>query len=177
LLTKELGKALSGAAKAALANPAVRKAAQEAFATAIASSASLLAVQLKHVAKARSDDASDDSPIGQNVTPGFSAVREDFDEDPGMATLGELEESIHLVERVTVSFVHRTSGRDVRDDRRGFTPYAYQKKASDDFTVSDFIRRRLAGHERSGLKAVVRLGNGKAAHGATKLREVRKGYE
>jgi hypothetical protein len=155
------GKTLAEALKTAAKKPAVRQAVQEGLATVVAAGAGLIAKQMQNAGKT--------SPADD--------LKEDVEEDPGMNTLGEVEESIRRVERVVVSFVHRKSGRDVRDDRRGFTPYGFVNKAPNDQRVSDFILHRLVNYETHGLKAIVKYKNGKNAHGSTRLSEVRETYD
>jgi hypothetical protein len=164
------GKTIVETLKSAAKNPAVRKAAQEALATVVAAGAGLIAKQMENAGKTSPPDDSKEATNAQTL-------KKEVEEDPGMATLGEVEESIRRVERVVVSFVHRKSGRDVRDDRRGFTPYPFVNKAPEDLRVSDFIRRRLADYERHGLKAIVKYENNDHAHGGTRLSEVRETYD
>jgi hypothetical protein len=111
------------------------------------------------------------------VAPTKEMADDEIEEDPGMATLGEVELSIRKVEKLDVAFVHQT-GRDARSNKRGFTPYMYQYKLSDDYTVSNLINKRLAGpYEHHGLKIVVKYADGAIAMGGTRLGKVRETFK
>jgi hypothetical protein len=106
-----------------------------------------------------------------------AAVERTLEEDPGMATLGEVEQAIFEVEKVKVSFRH-PSGRDARSNKRGFTPYSYQKKLNSDYTVANFIKQRIAPlYEHHGLRIVVTFQDRSIAHGGNMLRQVRESFE
>jgi hypothetical protein len=168
-MASSIRKQIVAAVKGALENPEVRGALLAAVMPAIQAAGDALGSRVRSfgerdVAESRGVD---EDPNGEPL----------IEEDPGMATLGEVEAGIRRVEKVDVVFIHRKSGRDARDDRRGFPPYSYQKKIGDDFAVAELIRRRLDGYERHGLKAVVKDGFGYPVHGSTHLRSVRATYD
>jgi len=97
--------------------------------------------------------------------------------NPGLATLREVEVAIRKVEKLSVTFL-REDGRSARSSTRGFTPYMYQYKLSDDFTVTDLINRRLRGpYQHHGLRIVVLHSDGSVAMGGNRLRTVRETFK
>lgn len=168
-MAKEFRKTLTQVVKHAAKNPIIRTAAQEALAAVMTASASFISTRINGQKNSAPDllHAQDDL---------IDSQIEDVEEDPGMATLGEVQDTINRVERLTVVFVYPKSGRDVRDDRRGFTPYPFVNKINDDLTVSDLIRRRFGDYERHGLKAVIKDYDNNIVHGGTRVREVRRTF-
>ena len=168
-MANDFRKALTAAVETAAKNLAFRKAAQEGLTAIMAAGVVLIAKKAQTI---------NESPTISPVTMvSDETLADDVEADPGMATLGEIEESIQRVERVIVSFAHRNSGRDVRDDRCGFPPYQFVNKVSDDFTVSDLIRRRFSDYERHNIKAIVKNSRNEIMYGGTRLREVRKTFD
>lgn len=95
-----------------------------------------------------------------------------------MATLGEVEEAIFEVEKVDVAFVHPSSGRDARSNKRGLTPYPHRNKLNGEYTISDLIRLRLSPlYDHHELKIVVKYEDGAVANGGTKIARVRKTFQ
>lgn len=162
-MAKLFGKSIINIVK----HPATRKAAEE-FA------AMLLAFAADRFAERRARQTSSDRGSGP-VDPDDDVLATS-DDDPGRATLREVEDEIFAVERVRVSLTHRASGRDARGDRRGFAHYSYVYKLSGDYTVSDLIRRRLIDYESRGLKPVVKYADNTQAQGGTRLSQVRSTY-
>lgn len=104
------------------------------------------------------------------------AAEGDIDEDPGLATLGEVEEAIRRVEKFDVVFT--LSGRAAGSNKRGFTPYPYQNKLNDDYDVKAYLGQRIIGYyAHHGLGIEVRRADGAVAAGGTKLRTVRETYK
>ncbi len=106
---------------------------------------------------------------------------EEFEEDPGLATLGEVEDAILEVEGFRVSFTH-SSGRNARSNKRGFPPYQYQKKLNDDFSVKAYLKRRISYTygsllEEHGMTAVVEYADGAKVMGGAHLVTVRDSYK
>ena len=92
-----------------------------------------------------------------------------------MTTIGGYQSKVRRVEGFEIRVTYR--GRDVRDDMRDIgKQYLYDRQAKDDFTVKDFVGKRLKAVLKEGWNVDVLMGNGKAAHGARKLASVRKSY-
>jgi hypothetical protein len=169
LMASTLRKQLVAAVKGALENPEVREVLVAAIMPAIQAAGDALASRVRSFGDRASAEVREANEGGSDEPL--------IEEDPGMATLGEVEADIRRVEKVDVAFLHRISGRDARDDRRGFLPYAYVNKIGDDVAVAELVRRRLSGYEKHGLKAVVKDASGDPVHGGTHLRSVRASYD
>ncbi len=93
-----------------------------------------------------------------------------------MTTVGGYQSKVRHVEGFDVRVSHR-DGRNVRDDMRDIgMQYVYDRQAKDEFTVKEFIRKRLKPVLNEGWRVAVLMGDGKAAHGGRKLASVRKSY-
>lgn len=102
---------------------------------------------------------------------------EDLEEDPGLATLGEIEDKIFEVEGFFVRFTH-ADGRNARSNKRGFAPYPYQSKKHPTTTVSSYLKLRVDEHYgHHGLKTVVIFKDGAIAMGGNQLGTVRESYK
>lgn len=99
-----------------------------------------------------------------------------LEDEPGLATLGEVERAIYDVEKVQVAFLD-PSGFAVQSNRRGLLPYPFQRKSPSDDTVSVFIEQRLAPfYEHHGMRIVLKAPNGLAVPGETMLGQVRESF-
>jgi hypothetical protein len=99
-----------------------------------------------------------------------------LEDEPGLATLGEVERAIYDVEKVRVAFLD-PSGFAVQSNKRGLLPYPYQRKSPSDDTVSAFIEQRLAPfYEHHGMRIVLQAPDGLAVPGETILGHVRESF-
>lgn len=93
-----------------------------------------------------------------------------------MATIKSVERSIRQLEGFDVRFRHEHDGRDVRSDRRNLPGFGYERRAKDDFSVSEWKRQRF-GRKYPSFAVDVLNYDGSVAHGAKKLENVRKTYD
>lgn len=99
-----------------------------------------------------------------------------LDEDPGLATLHDVQRMIFEVEKVKVVFIH-PSLEEVAPSKRAFVPYPYKRKVPNDTTVSAFVHQRLAPfYELHGLRGVVQNPDGSPVAGETTIRDIREAF-
>jgi hypothetical protein len=90
-----------------------------------------------------------------------------------MVTVKTVEKHIRDIEQFAVRIKH--NNRDLRSDRRGLPPYAYERKAKNDMTVDEWRQNRFRPNYY-GLEVDVLDGTDNVCHGATKLGSVRDSY-
>jgi hypothetical protein len=99
-----------------------------------------------------------------------------LDEDPGLATLDDVQRTIFEVEKVKVVFIH-PSHEEVAPNKRAFVPYPYKRKIPNDTTVAAFVHQRLAPfYELHGLRGVVQNPDGSPVGDETTIRDVRDAF-
>ncbi|WAC47430.1 hypothetical protein OVA03_12045 [Asticcacaulis sp. SL142] len=89
-------------------------------------------------------------------------------------TVGSMQRKIKEFENFNIRFVHK-DGRDVRDDMVLGRQYGYEKKAKDDYTVSEWIAARFL-EKFPEFNCVVLDGSGAVCHGSSRLKSVRATY-
>jgi hypothetical protein len=92
-----------------------------------------------------------------------------------MAKVKTVEKKIWDIEGFDVRILH-LDRRDVRGDMQGLPSYTFERAAKNEMTVADWREIRFK-HIYAGFEVEVVNGNGEAAHGATKLGNVRDSYD
>lgn len=93
-----------------------------------------------------------------------------------MAKVKNVEKKIWDVEGFDVKILH-LDGRDVRGDMEGLPPYTrFERAAKNEMTVAAWRDIRFKSIY-AGFEVEVLNGSGEAAHGGTKLGNVRDSYD
>ena len=92
-----------------------------------------------------------------------------------MPSVKTIERQIGNLEEFDVTIRH-PDGRDARGDRKGLPGYAYERRAKDGMTISDWKQRRFSQYY-SGWEVDVLDADGEAVAGNTILGTVRASYE
>ena len=93
-----------------------------------------------------------------------------------MPRVRSVEGKIEKLEGFGVRFRHAHDGRDVRSDKEDIPTFGYERAAKDDYSVSEWKKRRFA-QKYPSYDVDVLKADGSVAHGATKLGSVRATYE
>jgi len=91
-----------------------------------------------------------------------------------MSKLKDVERRIAAVEGFEVT-LRDPHGRDVRSDKEGLPMYRFRAAAKNDFTVSQWRKRRF-NKVYPWLEITVWSADGSVAHGGTKLSTLRDSY-
>lgn len=87
-----------------------------------------------------------------------------------MTSIRQIQNKIKTVEGFDLRLFH-TNGRDARDDKKINGDYAFERAAKGNFTVNQYLRRRL-GSLPAGLVPII-MANGHPVHGRTLLKNLR----
>lgn len=93
-----------------------------------------------------------------------------------MNTVRSFERTVHRVEGFKIKIRHARDGRDVRGDFETTATYPYQRRARSEWSVSEFLTKRLQKH-LPGFTVEVIDPSGNHVNGRTRLRNLRAAYE
>lgn len=90
-----------------------------------------------------------------------------------MSTVKAFEAQVLHLEGFRIRIRHGRDNRDVRSDHRLPATYRYQRRARSDWTVTEYIQKRLS-RTLPGYRVEVVTPNGRRVNGRTHLSRVRE---